>query len=59
MFIDIKSEWQKDNCINSNCKNDSRLELVCGNARIRFCGKLECLEVAKQLADKPMFGVDE
>ena len=50
-FIQIKSEWQKDNCINPKCGNESRLELVHGNAHIRFCGLLDCLEVAKVLAD--------
>ena len=51
-FIQIKSEWQKDNCINSKCIEDSRLELVYGNASIRFCGKLDCLEFAKSLVIK-------
>jgi hypothetical protein len=50
-YIQIKSEYQKDNCINPKCGWDSKLELVYGNAHIRFCGLLDCLEVAKVLAD--------
>jgi hypothetical protein len=56
MYVDVKQEWQKDNCINPECQNDSKLELVCGNSRIRFCGRLGCLEYAKKLTLNPMFG---
>ena len=54
-FIQVKSEWQKDNCINPECQNESKLELVSNHSHIRFCGLLDCLEVAKKLVDKPMF----
>lgn len=48
--IDTKSEWQKDNCINPKCNNPSKFELIYRNSRIRFCGNIDCLEVAKQLS---------
>lgn len=55
MFVQLKSEWQKDDCINPNCKKESKFELVNYSdtpgyfSSIRFCGNIECLDFARKL----------
>lgn len=44
-YIDMKSEWQKDDCL--VCSNESRFEVVSNGSRIRFCGSLDCLDAIK------------
>jgi len=49
-----KSLWQKYDCINRSakydCQNQSVLEAVCGNARVRCCENPKCKKVATELA---------
>jgi len=45
-----KSSWQKDNCIDQNCPNESVLEAVCGNALVRCCENEKCQAMAARLA---------
>lgn len=49
-----KSPWQKEDCINQNgenpCPNESTIEAVCGNVRVRCCTNDSCKEKAKMIA---------
>lgn len=45
-----KSKWQKQDCINCNCLNESTLEAVTGNALVRCCEKECCKQKAAEIA---------
>lgn len=49
-----KSLWQKDDCINGNCKNNSVIETE-GTSCIRCCENHECCELAEELAKIPSY----
>ncbi|MEI6057695.1 MAG: hypothetical protein WCQ60_01845 [bacterium] len=53
-----KSDWQKDNCINSpsfggTCRRKSTMEAVNGNSFIRCCSSPACKRFAALLAKTP------
>lgn len=50
VYFQKKSSWQKDNCINAGCQNESVLEAVCGNAFVRCCENEKCKARAAELA---------